>query len=92
MKIFDEQFKGKTARGSGTIQKVEKFNYDFVLGNKPGCKVTVKREKTEIVVALAESEYEGLQEAKGTEFAFHGTLVRMDTFPARFYVTDGVRS
>lgn len=93
-KCFGERYDGRAVSWSGTVARVDSFSVDLALGNGPGKKVTA-------VIGQAEQPFGAPKEilaivrladgaeppAVGAAFAFGGTIVKMDRFMRRIYVT-----
>ena len=94
-RIFDEGFRGRRVRGSGTLARIETFVSDVVFGRTPGTRVTLELSELEgegygrdvrLVAALAHDRETELRHSRGEEFEVEGTLVRCDPFLRTLFV------
>jgi len=93
--VFDEKYKGKKVKGTGTLKRVDRFNYDPVFTNTSGVKALIHLCELEgtysKTVVLAEIKFplEKLDELSGEidqEIAFEGTLFAQNTLLHKLFV------
>lgn len=96
---FEQHYKGRPVRWSGTLQKLDDFSYDLVFGTDPGgkaildvCELTggpYGGRAVQAIVRLPAADVEPLRPRIGETLTFSGTLVSCDSFMRNLYVADG---
>jgi len=96
---FAGDFRGKAARGSGRLTRVEAYAYDFVFDGKDGARATFELGETAAgaygsrkVVAIVQLPRAAAAELKGSvgrTLVFHGTLVKVDGFLRHVFLASG---
>lgn len=98
-RIFDERYRGKVVRWTGTLSALERFSFDFVLGSEPGTRATIdigataanvySDDRVRAIVKLHPDDADRLQDAVGKDVTFQGTLLKADSFMKNVFVGDG---
>jgi hypothetical protein len=97
MRVFEDEYRGKSVRWSGTVKRVETFKFDSTFGRSPGVRITLELPKlivhgmqreVGLVVAAPPSEEESLRKARGSTLDIDGVLVKCDPYLRIFFVAD----
>jgi len=98
VQLFQARFEGQRVRWTGTLDRLELYHDDPILGSDPGVKAVLdlpaNGEGTRIVhlvVSFSPGEEQALREVRGEELSFEGTLAQCDPYLWTVFVTDGVR-
>jgi len=95
-RLFESAYAGRTVCWKGVIERVDRFSYDFVLGDGPGTRCVVKihemdaggygTREVEAVVGLPETAQASLKGRVGAELAFEGRLLKADGLGRNVFV------
>lgn len=101
-KMENEAFaavKGKTVEWRGTLLSSYDFTFDFAFGNRKGVKATFLlcevtgsgslKQKVKVHVAFPAELSAELKQKRNEQFAFRGTLLKMEAFSREIYIDNG---
>jgi len=92
---FDERYKDRSVRWSGTLRQASHYSIDLVFGSKPGTKLVLDLHEAtdgpfgptvQAIVQMPEEALERLQSRVGNEIHFEGSLVSCDPLMRNIYI------
>lgn len=94
-RTFDESYKGRGVRWSGTLERLDEFYSDRVFGSEPGAKATLSVNDTGMdlpvraIVHVTREAGDLLRGHEGEPVEFAGALVHCDAFQRHLMIGDG---